>query len=480
MINEEMLAYVRQQLAQGSSKDTIRATLTSEHGGWHHADVDEAFQSLGLGAAPVPQAPAAAPVPQYQSAQYAAPAFAPSPVPSPSPAPAPTQQPVYAQPMSQPTAGGVTLTPTFSNVEYAGFWIRFLAQFLDTFIVGIPIFILSAFVFQSIFALEDLQKLGVRLFVSFFHFSLFYSYVIATTYFTGGTLGKRIFGIHVVSERSQTLSFWQTVLRELFGKTLSAMTLCIGYLMIAFSDRKRALHDMVAGTVVVYKDPTRAATINRRAAIAGWILLVLVIVLPIIATVLLASLSAARKKSEAMQKVTANENQLEILKQRDADPALPALSSIDTGSYALAIPDGWQQASRPVADGSQEIVNTNTGYDFLVQEMPLPAGTPEKVTRITDAMSLGDLAVLIKRKYPSARISKSIVGAIGGQKAVVTAYSASDQIQGSGGGKKTIPFSAVQYGLIYKNVFYTITIRSAQDGMNIADVQAVIDGFVFK
>jgi uncharacterized RDD family membrane protein YckC len=37
-----------------------------------------------------------------------------------------------------------------------------------------------------------------------------------------------------------------------FAKYLSGLVFCIGFIMAAFTDRKQALHDMVAGTVVTY------------------------------------------------------------------------------------------------------------------------------------------------------------------------------------------------------------------------------------
>jgi uncharacterized RDD family membrane protein YckC len=81
--------------------------------------------------------------------------------------------------------------------------------------------------------------------------------VVSAAYYAGfessskqATLGKMAVGIKVVDRDGRRLS-----LKHALGRWLSAglnyLTLYIGYLMAAFTDRKRGLHDMVAGTLVV-------------------------------------------------------------------------------------------------------------------------------------------------------------------------------------------------------------------------------------
>ncbi len=54
-----------------------------------------------------------------------------------------------------------------------------------------------------------------------------------------------------MSENGAPLGFGGALIR-LLGYMLSSLIFCIGYLMVAFTDRKRGLHDMIAGTVVIY------------------------------------------------------------------------------------------------------------------------------------------------------------------------------------------------------------------------------------
>jgi uncharacterized RDD family membrane protein YckC len=65
-----------------------------------------------------------------------------------------------------------------------------------------------------------------------------------------GTLGKHLLGIRVTGLDGGRISFGRATGRY-FGKILSGMILMVGYLMAGFTDRKQALHDMLAGTLVV-------------------------------------------------------------------------------------------------------------------------------------------------------------------------------------------------------------------------------------
>jgi uncharacterized RDD family membrane protein YckC len=65
-----------------------------------------------------------------------------------------------------------------------------------------------------------------------------------------GTLGKMAFGMKVTDMSGARISFGRSTGR-FFAKILSGMILNIGYIMAGFTDRKQALHDMIAGTLVV-------------------------------------------------------------------------------------------------------------------------------------------------------------------------------------------------------------------------------------
>jgi uncharacterized RDD family membrane protein YckC len=104
-------------------------------------------------------------------------------------------------------------------------------------------------------------------------------------------------GIIVVDEDLNKASLGKVIIRETVGKLVSAFTLMIGYLMVAFTDRKRGLHDMISGTVVIYKNPNAK---NNRGMIIGIILVVIfvvIVVLGLMASIVLMSLGGAREKA---------------------------------------------------------------------------------------------------------------------------------------------------------------------------------------
>jgi uncharacterized RDD family membrane protein YckC len=66
------------------------------------------------------------------------------------------------------------------------------------------------------------------------------------------TLGKRFCGLTVVTTGVKRISFARALLRFL-ARYLSGALFGIGYLMIAFRSDRRGLHDMIAGTLVLWR-----------------------------------------------------------------------------------------------------------------------------------------------------------------------------------------------------------------------------------
>lgn len=66
----------------------------------------------------------------------------------------------------------------------------------------------------------------------------------------GATIGKRMLGLAVTTSAGERVSFARALGRAA-AKYLSTVTLLVGWLLAAWTPRKRALHDFVAGTVVV-------------------------------------------------------------------------------------------------------------------------------------------------------------------------------------------------------------------------------------
>lgn len=146
---------------------------------------------------------------------------------------------------------------------YSGFFRRAIAFILDTLLISIP----TALVFMPLLGvqltgasspdqLSELQQGFVFLtFLSWQFFSILASWLyfaILESSSAQATLGKRILGIKVVGKEGQRISFARATGR-FFSKSLSYAIFWIGFIMAGFTNRKRALHDMIAETYVVKK-----------------------------------------------------------------------------------------------------------------------------------------------------------------------------------------------------------------------------------
>lgn len=139
------------------------------------------------------------------------------------------------------------LTEFDRPVEYAGFWRRFLAAFLDGIVIGVANSLVAVAMGYPVFDVEreyfDLPGL-VGIAISWVYFALQESSPAM------GTLGKRAMGIRVTNMNGERITFGQATGR-FFGRYISTMILLIGYLMMLWDDKKQTLHDKMAGTLVV-------------------------------------------------------------------------------------------------------------------------------------------------------------------------------------------------------------------------------------
>jgi uncharacterized RDD family membrane protein YckC len=74
---------------------------------------------------------------------------------------------------------------------------------------------------------------------------------------SGRTLGKWMTGLRIERRDGEPLSIVRALVRHLLGYALTALTLGLGFLLSAFDPKGRALHDLLAGTVVVRSRATR-------------------------------------------------------------------------------------------------------------------------------------------------------------------------------------------------------------------------------
>ena len=151
-------------------------------------------------------------------------------------------------------------------VSYGGFWKRLAAYILDWIILTI-FSIIMLIVFSASFGVLFGSALSVETFEEGNEAALLgltlgadlLTFAIAWLYYAGmessskqATFGKLALGMKVTRLNGERISFLRASVR-FFSKLLSVLLFLIGFIMIAFTEKKQGLHDMIAGVVVVNK-----------------------------------------------------------------------------------------------------------------------------------------------------------------------------------------------------------------------------------
>ncbi len=155
-------------------------------------------------------------------------------------------------------------------IEYAGFWIRFVAYFIDSLLIGfiefmlvLPLLGLFGYTVITMDSIYELEHMEPELFipvvlaaitglsVSVFLVTWLY-YALLESGSRQATVGKMALGIIVTDANGERISFTSASLRH-FSKIISSAIMMIGYIMAGFTTKKQALHDIIANTLVVRK-----------------------------------------------------------------------------------------------------------------------------------------------------------------------------------------------------------------------------------
>lgn len=152
-------------------------------------------------------------------------------------------------------------------MSYAGFWKRFAAVLID----GIILSVVSLFLLVPLLGMLGLGFLDAAMndgdpsaglivaIIGAYLGTLMMSFLAGWLYYAlmessnkQATLGKMALGIIVTDMNGNRISFGRATGRY-FGKFLSALILYVGYIMAGFTEKKQALHDIIAGCLVVNK-----------------------------------------------------------------------------------------------------------------------------------------------------------------------------------------------------------------------------------
>ena len=149
--------------------------------------------------------------------------------------------------------------PSYNEPPYAGFWLRFLAYLIDSLLMsvvfcplgfGVGLVGAAAEVDQNSPAWAGINLLlnGVSILAGWLYFALMESSSWQAT------VGKKLLKLKVTDMNGYPLTFGNATGRY-FGKILSGMICFIGFIMVAFTEKKQGLHDMLAGTLIVKDAP---------------------------------------------------------------------------------------------------------------------------------------------------------------------------------------------------------------------------------
>jgi len=163
-----------------------------------------------------------------------------------------------------------------NNIKYAGFWIRFVASFFDTLFMALPIAVVIYFISDgnwfdfsqylqnlqmamsgNVNALETQPQTSLK-WELLFEMSVLIVTIVFWKKWKGATPGKRFVHIKIVDAKTfEDIDNKQAITRS-FAYLVSAIPLFIGFIMVAFRKDKRGLHDLLAGTAVIYDEGTNS------------------------------------------------------------------------------------------------------------------------------------------------------------------------------------------------------------------------------
>ncbi len=157
------------------------------------------------------------------------------------------------------------------NIRYAGFWIRFIASFADTLFLALPLAIViyflsdgswfdfaqyqqnmqAAMAGNATVALNNAPQMSMK-WELLFEVSVLLITMLFWRRWRGATPGKKFVHIKIVDAKTlQDITNTQALTRSI-GYIASTFIFLIGFIMVGFRKDKRALHDLLANTAVIY------------------------------------------------------------------------------------------------------------------------------------------------------------------------------------------------------------------------------------
>jgi uncharacterized RDD family membrane protein YckC len=146
---------------------------------------------------------------------------------------------------------------TLARPAYAGFWLRALAYLIDTIVISVFFGLAASFYPAAFFkfpkaaatslaVLPQLTLLAIGLAIPVVW--LYYAFFEASVW--QATPGKRILRLYVTDLNGRPITFARATMRH-FAKIISGLTFLVGYFVAGFTEKKQALHDILASCLVL-------------------------------------------------------------------------------------------------------------------------------------------------------------------------------------------------------------------------------------
>lgn len=162
--------------------------------------------------------------------------------------------------MSVDEKGGAKLALNFTQLKPAGFWMRFLAWVIDGIIMLVLTWIIAVLIGdEAYFEAMQVTMAEQLMTTSETVANIFYNIIFIIGFTASqlkGSPGKLICRIQVVNPDMSKISIWKSIGR-FFAYILSAIPFLIGFMIAGWNKEKKALHDMICNTRVVYRDKRR-------------------------------------------------------------------------------------------------------------------------------------------------------------------------------------------------------------------------------
>jgi uncharacterized RDD family membrane protein YckC len=168
--------------------------------------------------------------------------------------------------LARPAAAGAMLVVPS---PYAGFWLRLLAYLIDHILLGVVLGVVAMLAIAAIgisyfrsvieglregtgeFPAELVSVILAAILVMFAASWIYHAWMESSPY--QGTLGKMALGLIVTDLNDQPITFGRASGR-FFARIISNLIpFEIGYIMAGFTEKKQALHDLIASCLVLRK-----------------------------------------------------------------------------------------------------------------------------------------------------------------------------------------------------------------------------------